>query len=159
MYQDEMSTTEAVLRAYTDALADKERREEFLQGQVLGGGSERLHVQGGGGQANQGDRYAAATENDKRLERDKSIVFAVRQGMRELNGAEDRCIRAVFFENRKPIEAAVVVRLSVSYVRSSIQSGKAKLSDYCIPVYPLVCELRADLRAEREAVLKKDEEK
>lgn len=158
MYADELATTEAVLRAYPDALSEKQARENYLQGKIVGGHDpESTRVQGGTGE-NIGERYAMSTERDKRLSRARTICSAVRNGMKELNSSEDKCIRSVFFERKKPAEAASIVGLSASYVRQAIETARIKLSEFCIPVYPLVCQMREDIEEARREVLRKENE-
>lgn len=156
MYADELATTEAVLRAYPDALSEKQARENYLQGKIVGGHDpESTRVQGGTGE-NIGDRYSIAADSDKKLYRARTICSAVRNGLKELNASEDKCVRSVYFENRKPAEAAAIIGLSTSYVRQAIESGRAKLAEFCIPVYPLVCQMREDIEEARREVLRKE---
>lgn len=149
MYPDELATTEAVLRAFPDALAEMASREDYILSRVAGSAGSGVRVQGGRDD-NQGDRYAIAVESDARLVRAREIVNAVRRGLKSLSVSEDRCVRAVYFEATRPAAAAPAVGLSVSYLRQSLESAKCKLAEHCIGVYPQVCQLRAELRADRQ---------
>ena len=157
MYPDELATTEAVLRAYPDALADKAAREEYLQGLCAGGSvGDDVHVDGGSG-VSAGDRYAMAADKDARLRRARRIVAAVRCGMKLLNHNENRVTHAVYFEGLAPAAAAAQLHLSTSYVRSLVDAARTKLAPSCIAVYADVCALREALREERLDVLRKQE--
>lgn len=159
LYPDELATTEAVLRAYPDALRDKAVREEYLQGLCAGGGVvDDVHVDGGSG-VSAGDRYTMAADKDARLRRARRITAAVRSGLAKLNHNEDRVTRAVFFESLSPAGAAAKLNLSVSYVRGLVESARAKLAPYCVKVYPDVCELREVLHEERLDMLRRQEAK
>lgn len=145
------------MRAYPDALRDKAVREEFLRGVCSGGAAlDDVHVDGGSG-VSAGDRYAMATDRDARLRRARRIVGAVRSGVKSLSHNEERVTRAVYFEGLTPAQASTKLNLSVSYVRSLSESVRVKMSPFCIPVYPLICELREILRDERLDVLRKQE--
>lgn len=159
MYPDELAATEAVLRAYPDALRDKAVREEYLQGLCAGGGVvDDVHVDGGSG-VSAGDRYTMAADKDARLRRARRITAAVRSGMAKLNHNEDRVTRAVFFESLSPAAAAAQLHLSTSYVRALVDAARAKLAPSCIAVYADVCALRETLHEERLDVLRKQETK
>ncbi len=159
MYPDELATTEAVLRAYPDALRDKAAREEFLRGKYSGSlPMDEPRVEGGS-RISIGDVYAMAVEKDARLQRVRHIVKAIEKGMSGLKHNERRVLHVIYFEGLSPTQAAARLGLSASYIRALTESVRTKMASCCISVYPLVCELREILREERLDILRALEDK
>ena len=159
MYPDELATTEAVLRAYPDALWDKAMREKFLLDKYSGGALMDEPRVEGGSRISVGDVYAMAAEKDARLQRARHIVKAIEKGMNELKHNERRVLHVIYFEGLNSTQAAAQLGLSTSYIRALAESVRTKMASYCISVYSLVCELREILREERLDILRTLENK
>lgn len=156
MYADEIATVKAVLIAYPDVLGECKYREDFILSTMSGSScDEDVRVQGGTS-ISPGDKYLTATEKDKRLVRVRTIKKAVKSGLKQLNRRELDTITAVYFKKMKYARASEEVGISVGYLSHVIEMAMLKLAEYCIPVYPLVCQYRTDVEQRKNEVLKQE---
>lgn len=154
MYADEIASVRAVLTAYPDVLAEMKYREDFILSTMSGSScDEDIRVQGGTS-ISPGDKYLTAVDNDKRLVRVRTIKNAVKRGLKELNSKELNTITAVYFLKMKYARASQEVGISVGYLSHVLEAAILKLADYCIPVYPLVCQFRTDVEQRKTEVLR-----
>lgn len=162
-YPDEKASTEAVLRAYSDVVLDRQKRREELMDMVTETpcSSEppgKIKGASGGGSSQQ-ERFVMALEKDRRLLRDEQIIRVIKNGQAELCSTHSKILRAIYFQDMKPIEAARALKLSIGYVRRVADEVKELMCLCCVQVYPLVCEFRQEQREHRSALLRKAEER
>ena len=78
----------------------------------------------------------------------------MKSGLKQLNRRELDTVTAVYFKKMKYARASEEVGISVGYLSHVIEMAMLKLTEYCIPVYPLVCQYRADVEQRKNEVLK-----
>ena len=155
MYPDEIATVRAVLYAYPDVVIMCKAREDAILALMGGGGEEGVRVQGGSG-ASCGDRYAMAMDKDKELALARTIRTAIKGGMQSLNRKEMDAVEAVFFKGMRQREASEYVGISVGYLSHVLDSAVSKMAEFCIPVYPLICQFREAIGKERTDLLRQE---